>query len=174
MGGSTHGHTFRPVDKKIYDSFQSVDRPCHAWGSLIGESYLNAKARRTFIPLGGHPFRSEDIHLWLQRPCCLNFTLVHDPYYIRTKSTSDSIGLTVCLDVSASHTTLMTRERVKRNSSQEIQLITLATFFIVRLDRVIQSRICHSHDFFTLSLYLGNEYELQHCTPESMQNGLSC
>ena len=57
--------------------------------------------------------------------------------------------------------TLLTREQVEDNSSQEIQLIISAAFFIVRLDRVIQSRICRSHDFVALSLYLGNEYGLQ-------------
>ena len=48
-------------------------------GGLIRESCFKCKS-------------SEDIHFWLQRTRCLIFTLVHDSYYIWTKSTPLTIS----------------------------------------------------------------------------------
>ena len=70
--GNTCEHTFRSVDKKIYDSF--VDRSCHAWGFLIREFCLKWEG-------------SESIHFWLQRSRCLIPTLINDSVCLWTRST---------------------------------------------------------------------------------------
>ena len=75
------GNKNQPIDKKIYDSFQSVDRLCHAWESWWKKSCFKCKGLK-------------NIHFWFQRFCCFVFTLMYNSVCIRTKSICLTISLT--------------------------------------------------------------------------------